>query len=168
MPTRTSPRLSMGSSAARIAEEPPHPLQPPALVNEAYIRVMGDAGAVENKAHFFFAASRAMRDIVTEHARRRARPDGVRKPIAIPENLTEVANAPAEVLLALDEALQELEKSHPREHRLALLHFYVGLKIDEAADLLGVSKKTANCDWRFARAFLQLMLTDDADAQRRP
>ena len=155
-------------AAARIAAGPPHALQPPALVHEAYLRVMGDAAAIENRAPFFFAASRVMRDIVTEHARRRARPSAIRERIVVPDNLTDVANAPAEVLLALDDALRQLEKSHPREHRLALLRFYVGLKIDEAADMLGISERTANGDWQFAKAFLHIMLTDGADAQRRP
>ena len=148
---------------ARMAmrrERPDHTLQPTALVNEAYLRLAGcHPGKWENRAHFFGAAARSMRQILVDHAR--ARLTGRRGSGHVRVELRESMAAKEsnlEDVVALDSALERLAEVDVRSARIVELHYYAGLTFDEAAALLGISNKTAKRDWEFARAWLETHL----------
>ena len=150
---------------AQMAKSPPgHTLEPTALVHEAYLRLVGaDGPEWHGRSHFFFAAARAMRDILVEHARQKAsRKRGGSRTRVDPGNLTLAVHAQADDLLALDEALQSLEQAHERRYRVVMLRFYIGLTLEQIAALLGVTTRTVTNDWRLARARLAGMLTGEA------
>lgn len=134
-----------------------HTLQPTALVHEAYLRLVGDGGSWENRGHFFAAAAEAMRRILIEEARRRAslKRGGNHTIVELPEDL--ISNSPndSESILALDVALTKLQSSDPDSYRLVMLRYFSGLTVDEAAEALGISRRTAKRYWSFARAWLQ-------------
>ena len=141
-----------------------HTLQPTALVHEAYLRVLGDVSSFENRAHFFFVAARAMRDILVEHARkkRRLKRGGDLVHVSA-NNLTVAIDAPAEDILALDKALDELQAISDRAYRLVMLRFFAGLSKEQAAETLQISARTGDRDWRMAKAFLRTHLSVDMD-----
>ena len=147
-------------AAIRLSKEKPgQTLQATALVHEAYLRLIGDDREVEvdfeNRAHFFGAAAEAMRRILIENARRTARPkhggDRVRQDLDAADLVVEPA--PTD-LLALDEALTKLEASDPQKAELVKLRYFAGLTAAQAAEILGISKGTADRHWAFARAWL--------------
>ena len=133
-----------------------HTLQPTALVHEAWLRVVGKGGIRwESRAHFFGAAAEAMRRILIESARRKARlkrgGDFVRV------DLTDVdlaATSPEEKLLLIDEALERLREQDPEKARVVVLKFFVGHTNEEVADMLQVSVRTVERHWAFAKAWL--------------
>ena len=152
------------TAASRLRKLPPGvTLQPTALVHEAFIRLVGgQPHDYENRAHFFFAAARAVHDILVEQARRKAslkRGDNFKR--VSPVHLDSAIDAPAEDMLALQEALQKLESSHPRKHQLVMLRFFAGLTESECAEILGCDRRTVTRDWRFARAWLHQFLADE-------
>lgn len=152
-------------AGARMRKIPPgQTLQPTALVHEAYLRVVGDGESdFENRSHFFFAAARAMRDILVEQARRKSRlKRGGDKQRLSTDNLAVAIDAPAEDMLALHEALVLLEREYPRKHQLIMLRFFAGLTEAAAADIMEVDASTARRDWRFARAWLHRVLKGSA------
>lgn len=139
------------------AEGPAHTLQATALVHEAYLRLAKDTNACwKNKAHFVSAAASAIRRILIEHSRRRRRikrgGDGHR--VIFDETLL-VTEAPDADLLALDEALSHLTEIDSQKARMVELRFFGGLTVDEAAEILGISPRTAAREWRFAKAWLR-------------
>ena len=146
---------------------PGQTLQPTALVHEAFVRLVGkQLDEFENREHFFFAAGRAMRDILVENARRKLRDKrgGNRRRVDL-SNLTVAAEAPPEDLLGLEEALTRLEAEHSRSFQVVLLRFYVGLTELQVAELTGVSLRTVEREWRFVRAWLHKELRpDDTDS----
>jgi RNA polymerase sigma factor (TIGR02999 family) len=133
-----------------------HTLQATALVNEAYLRMI-TGGRVEwqNRAHFFAIASRIMRQILVDSARSRraARRGGTAGQVALDEALIPATVNPPD-LEALDEALKRLESVHPRKGRVVELRYFGGMKLEEAATVLGVSRDTVKRDWRFAKLWL--------------
>ncbi|MEL6330921.1 MAG: ECF-type sigma factor [Planctomycetota bacterium] len=146
---------------------PGQTLQPTALVHEAYIKLIGASGTsfdsnppeFENRAHFFFAASRAMKDILVGEARKKAslkRGGDVRT--FRPDKLEFAIDVPSEDMLELEAVLNELEKASPRLHQIVLLRFFAGLTIPQIAEALGVSHRTVERDWRAARARVLRML----------
>jgi RNA polymerase sigma factor (TIGR02999 family) len=142
---------------ARMAQLPPgQTLQPTALVHEAYLRLTdkGDA-AWESRRHFFFAAARAMRDILVEQARRKAGParGGGRRRQELDEACA-LVEPPGEDVLAVHEALQELEKQDPVKAQIVLLRYFSGLTTAETAEVLGLAERTLDRQWRYARAWL--------------
>jgi RNA polymerase sigma factor (TIGR02999 family) len=146
-------------------ERDDHTLQPTALVHEAYLRLVGAEGATfESRAHFCGAAAQAIRRVLVDHARRRARQKrgGCARRVDL-EELRLVAGEDGDELVALDEALARLAALDPPKARLVELRFFAGLTIDESARLLGVSTSTAVRDWRMARAWLQCELDDATD-----
>ncbi|MCA9305755.1 MAG: sigma-70 family RNA polymerase sigma factor [Phycisphaerales bacterium] len=154
-------------AASRMRGQPQgHTLQATALVHEAYMRVVGEADpGWENRGHFFFAAARAMRDILVEQARRKsARKRGGDRKRVSDEGLAVAIDAPIEDMLALNEALRSLEWEYPRKYRLVMLRFFAGLTCAQAAEMLGITERTAERDWRFARAHLHAALRGDHDA----
>ncbi len=150
-------------AASRMQKVAPgQTLQPTALVHEAYLRVVGDEDSdFENRGHFFFVAARAMRDILVEQARHKAslKKGGHRQRVS-GENLALAIEAPAEDMLALDEALDALQHDYPRQHELVMLRFFAGMTIEQAAEVLEVDVRTAARDWRFAKAQLFASLSE--------
>ncbi len=128
-------------------------IEPTALVHEAYLRLVGDAGW-ENRRHFFFAAARAMRDILVEEARRKAaqkRGGGWQR--SEPADFLAL-ETPVEDVRALDAALGKLEQEDPDQARIVQLRFFAGLDQEEIALALGISTRTVQREWRHARARL--------------
>jgi RNA polymerase sigma factor (TIGR02999 family) len=137
-------------------ERPDHTLQATALVHEAYLRLLGGAYPTWNdRQHFFRAAAEAMRRILVEHARRRARVKRGGNPIRV--SLTDVDSGiqhdPAEIL-ALDAAIRRLEQQDPAAADIVRLRFFAGLSVEETARMLDVSERTVKREWAFARAWL--------------
>lgn len=135
-------------------------LQPTALVHEAYLRLVGKGQHDwQDRGHFFFAAARAMRDILVEQARKKAslKHGGDRRRIDA-DKLVIAFDSPPDELLALNSALESLERDDTRKHRLVMLRFFAGLTTEEAAEVIGVSVRTAERDWRFVKAWLHKRL----------
>src|SRR5262249_49256722 len=157
-------------AAERIAQEKPgQTLQATALVHEAYLRLV-DVDKVQHwdsRGHFLAAAAESMRRILVESARRkkRQRHGGGRRRVDLQEAAS-LAESAQDDLLALDEALTRLAARAPAKAELVKLRYFVGLSINEAADLLHISRTTAKRYWAFARAWL-LAEIDDADVERK-
>jgi RNA polymerase sigma factor (TIGR02999 family) len=151
---------------AHVAREAPgRTLQATELVHEAWLRVAGECEQSWNgRAHFFGAAARAMRRILVEQARRRARlkRGGERERVEIddPELVPAHADAPAVDVLAVEEALARLEHEDERKGRIVELRYFAGLSVEETAGALGVSVGTVEREWRFVRAWLREELGD--------
>lgn len=159
-------------AASHLARTPPgNTLQPTALVHEAYMKLLaGDSAErmheFEGRAHFFGAASRAMRDILVDHARRKAamkRGGGRRVDVTSLDQLPMVGE-PRDDLPDLDRALRKLEAELPRKADIVFLRYFAGLTIEQVAEVLGVTPRTVNRDWLFAKAWLQRELMRDATA----
>jgi RNA polymerase sigma factor (TIGR02999 family) len=151
-------------AAARLRQERTgQTLQATALVHEAYVRLVeGEGGQSWNsRGHFFGAAAQAMRRILIDRARKRQRPKhgGDRQRVdldsAFPAN-----GASPDALLAIDEALERLEREFPRQAQIVKLRHYAGCSLPQAAEAMGISPATAKRYWTFARAFLFSELTE--------
>jgi RNA polymerase sigma factor (TIGR02999 family) len=144
-------------AAHYMAEEPPgHDLQPTALINEAYLRLV-DWKNIQwaDRAHFFGMAANMMRRVLVDYARSRDRLK--RGGEAIQVSFTEAANVPVPQstdVLALDKTLRELEKIDPRKSQIVEMRFFGGLSQEETAEALNVSVATVRRDWSLARAWL--------------
>lgn len=152
-------------AAARLAvEKSGQTLQPTALVHEAYLRMTGGRAnlAFAGRDHFFAAAAQAMRRILVDYARRkgRRRHGGGREREELRPDLA-AAPEPNEALIALDAALTELSKTDPLKARLVELRYFAGMTGEQAAEALGISPRTADRHWVFARAWLRRAM--DAD-----
>ena len=149
-------------AAQKLAQEKPgQTLQATALVNEAYLRLVGEdrQQSFKDRGHFFAVAATAMRRILIDGARRKLtqkRGGGFERHdldgIAAPE--------PDAELLALDEALQKLAEADPLKAKLVELRYFVGLTGEQAAEVLGISPTTADRHWAYARAWLQAEVRD--------
>ena len=142
---------------ARMAHLPSgQTLQPTALVHEAYLRLTDKSDVSwESRQHFFFAAARAMRDILVEQARRRlGRARGGRPHRRELDEACAVIEPPAENVLAVHEALEELEKQDPVKAQIVLLRYFSGLTTAETAEVLGLPERTLDRQWRYIRAWL--------------
>jgi len=136
-----------------------HTLQPTALVHEAWIRLVGDGTARwQSRGHFYAAAAEAMRRILIEAARRRAslRRGGDRARVDLADEMVQAEPEVSDSLLSLNEALQKLEVEDPDSYRLVILRNFGGLTVEEAAEAMEISPRTAKRLWSFARAWLQL------------
>jgi RNA polymerase sigma factor (TIGR02999 family) len=145
-------------AAQKLASERPgHTLQATALVHEAYLRLTGndDPQDWNSRGHFFGAAAEAMRRILVEHARRKGRlkHGGERRRLSL-DNLDIADPEPAEELLALDEALDRLATTEPAAAQVVKLRYFAGLTIEQTAEALGLSIRTANRHFAFAKAWL--------------
>ena len=139
-----------------------HTLQPTALVHEAYLRLVNQTQIQwTGRAHFYAVAARAMRQILINHAekRRALKRGGEWRRITLDESSTS-SGATAVDLLALNEALEELERLDERQCRVIELRFFGGLSVDEAASVLGLSSRSVELDWQMARAWLYNQLKD--------
>lgn len=137
-----------------------------ALVNETWLRLAGAELTLNDRAHFFRLAARAMRHVLIDAARQRdarKRGDGL-APVTLDTGLP--APCTSADLLALDQALEKLATSEPRLARIVELHFFAGLEFVEIARQLDLSERTVGRDWRTARALLRLSLSEDAVPER--
>jgi RNA polymerase sigma factor (TIGR02999 family) len=142
-----------------------HTLQPTALVHEAYMRLVGSSSdSWQNRAHFFGAAAEAMRRILIDHARRKKRikRGGNAKRVYL-SDITDIQPNESEQLLALDEALSELELLDKKKAELVKLKFFGGMKLSEAAKILDIPSRTADRYWAYARAWLQRHVSEQDD-----
>jgi RNA polymerase sigma factor (TIGR02999 family) len=150
-------------AAAKLAQEKPGlTLSATALVHEAYLRISGNGqgdSCWNSKGHFFAAAAEAMRRILVDRARRKARVrhgEGHRR-----VELTEVpeASGPSpETILMVDEAVSRLTVEDPLAAEIVKLHFFAGLTLDEIGDVLGISRANVYRQWAYARAVLRVNL----------
>lgn len=142
-----------------------HTLQPTALVNEAYLRLNPGKGSWESRAHFFGAAARAMRRILVDHARRRLagkRGAGYER-VTLAE--LEIGSPGADPdVVALDDALEGLQRDEPRLADVVSLRMFAGMSIEETARALEISVATVKRDWQFARAWLAERIGTRAEA----
>jgi RNA polymerase sigma factor (TIGR02999 family) len=141
-------------------ERPNHTLQPTALVNEAYVRLMGQRRVTwVNRAQFFGIAAQIMRRVLVDHARERhaaKRPDGIRVPLT-----DDIATVPAPdcELLMLDDALRALARIDERQARIVELKYFGGLSEEEVAAVLSLSRATITREWQSARAWMYRRMT---------
>lgn len=164
---RTVARRKMAGEAAGLT------LQPTALIHETYLRLLDGVPEQgwQNRRHFFAAAAETMRRILVEHARRRRRVKhgghlarapldeaGLAESLAAPER--------SDDLLALDDALRELEREDPGKAELVSLRYFGGLTLDEAAQMRGISRATAARHWAYAKAWLFDRIAGSAENQK--
>jgi len=144
------------------SERAGHTLQATAIVNEAYLRLVGTSDrSWQNRAHFFATAATAIRLLLVDHARRRGRlkRGGDRDRLVLDEARLPAAETD-DRMLVLDEALSRLNEIDPQKARVVELRFFTGLTVDEVAAVLDVSASTVARDWRLARAWLRCELSE--------
>lgn len=153
-------QLRAAASQRLANERRDHTLSATAIVHEAYLKLVGPRDVPwAGRRHFYAAAAQAMRQILIDHAR--ARGASVKRTIpldAIPDIGT-LASANSDQILAVDAALSRLEGDDPEAAAIVRLRFYAGLSVDQAADALGVSSRTAARLWSYARVLLFRMLS---------
>ena len=143
--------------ARMAAEAPGQTIQATVLVHEAYLRLVGDEDPGWNgRRHFFGAAALAMRRILVEQARRKARlkHGGGRERVEL-DDADAAIQPPRDDVVAVDEAVRRLEERDPRKGRIVNLRYFAGLTAEETAQALGVSLGTVEREWRFIKAWLQ-------------
>ncbi len=149
-------------AAQRLAQEAPgQTLQATALVHEAYLRLVdGDKAAHWNsRAHFFGAAAEAMRRILVDQARRKQADKRGGQGRRVPLDAADVGfTSPADELLDIDEALTRLAAEDPQAARLIQLRYFAGLSIEDAAEVVGISRSAAYEHWSYARVRLKTLL----------
>ncbi len=150
-------RLHRIAAAHFANERPGHSLQPTELIHEVYLRLLKDgAGPWQNRAHFFATASRAMRRILVDHARKHLRDKhgGGLFRVDLDKAIV-VAPEKSRMLVELDRALKRLEKRSERQSRVVELRYFGGLSVKETAEVLSVGLTTVKEDWALARAWLE-------------
>src|SRR5947199_4534001 len=149
-------------AAAQLAhEQPGQTLQATALVHEAYLRLVGGEQTPDwdGRRHFFAAAAEAMRRILIDRARHKQtrKAGGGRRRLDLDDIEPSLEEEDGDRLLALDEALRQLEAEDPRKAEVVKLRFFAGLTAEQAAAPLGGSTSTAEKDWAYARSWLRLV-----------
>ena len=138
-------------------ERSDHTLQPTALVNEAYLKLIDQKKVVwQNRAHFFGIAAQVMRRILLDHARKHTaeKRGGAAEVLPLEEEILVVSHEKSAELIALDEALETLTKMDEQKAKIVELRYFGGLSIEETAEVMGVSVPTINRQWRMAKAWL--------------
>ena len=138
-----------------------HTLQPTALVNEAFIRLVDQRNVRwQNRAHFFGVAAQAMRRILIDHARtqQRIKRGGVQQNVTLDEGMLATEARSIDVL-ALDEALTRLASIDERQARVVELRFFAGLSVEETATVMAISTATVKREWSMAKAWLHVQLS---------
>jgi RNA polymerase sigma factor (TIGR02999 family) len=142
-------------------ERPGHTLQPTAVVHEAYMRLIaGTHPTLENRAHFFALAARAMRQVLVDHARRKlaARRGGeIRPNVELDDNLA-LSPQQSEEVLAIHEALEQLQELDPRQAQIVEMHYFAGNGVEEIASVLSIGERTVKRELQSARLFLKKQL----------
>jgi RNA polymerase sigma factor (TIGR02999 family) len=155
-------RKLAGSQLARL--RPGQTLQPTALVHEAYLKLVDAKDPGWNgRGHFFGAAAQAMREIVVDHLRRKSaakRGSGQDKEELEAAFAVAAPGLKADDALAIDAALAKLEAEHPRKAQVVVMRYFGGFSEEEIAEALGVTTRTVEREWRFARAFLHAALAE--------
>jgi RNA polymerase sigma factor (TIGR02999 family) len=154
-------------AAQKLAQEKPgQTLQATALVHEAYLRLAGPEGGRHwsGRAHFFRAAAAAMRRILVDRARAKHshKHGGAWRQVDL-DQVAAVVHDPSEDVAAVSEALDLLAEHDPVKAELVKLRFFAGLSVEEAADLLGISRATADRYWRYAKTWLYCALTRQSE-----
>lgn len=149
-------------AAQKLAQEKPgQTLQATALVHEAYLRLVDVEKAQHwnSRGHFFAAAAEAMRRILVEHARRkqRSKHGGDRRRVGLEEALS-IGEAPSDDLVALDDALNQFEEIDPVAAQVVKLRYFAGLPMPQVAQALGLSLRTAERNWTYAKTWLHRAL----------
>jgi RNA polymerase sigma factor (TIGR02999 family) len=148
-------------AAAKIAAEAPgHTLNATGLVHEAYLRLVGGPH-FDGRGHFFAAAAEAMRRILVNHARdrKRRKRGGGRKRVELLDQAGSLAED-ADLVLSLDDLLSRLGREDAASARVAQLHLFGGLSVEEAGEALGISRAVAYRNWKYARAWLREALEE--------
>jgi RNA polymerase sigma factor (TIGR02999 family) len=137
-------------------ENPGHPLQATALINEAYLRLINwNNTRWQNRSHFFGVAAQMMRRILVDVARRRPRNENGSPALQVSfETACQIPQSPDTDLIALDEALDDLARMDQRKGRIVELRFFGGLSVEETAEVLGISEATVIREWNKAKAWL--------------
>ena len=149
-------RLKAMASRQRLRGGAPKTLCTTELVHEAYLRMGESNFRYEQTAQFFAYAARAMRHILTDAARRRMQPKrgGDQARLMLDDPAVDSVLIDPQLALQLDEALVALEREDTRAAQVVELHYFAGLELQQVADTLGIARRTADRDWRYARAFL--------------
>ena len=151
--------------AARVlrAERTGHTLEPAALVNEVYLRLVGHREVeFQNRAHFRGVAANVMRRLLVDHARKRRREKRGGGDVRVSFTQAEALAGEKDVeLVALDEALEQMRELDEQQARVVELRYFGGLSIEETAEVLGVSPMTVKREWAMARAWLHARLRGD-------
>jgi RNA polymerase sigma factor (TIGR02999 family) len=150
-----------------LQERPDHTLQATALVNEAYLRLLGQSQVDwKGKAHFRAIAAKMIRRVLVDYARahQRDKRGGQAARLTLQESsVLDSPNAEPLDVLSLHEAVERLEQLNERQARVVELRFFAGLSVEETAEILHVSARTIKDDWRFAKAWLRMQLQQEAD-----
>jgi RNA polymerase sigma factor (TIGR02999 family) len=149
------------AAARMVSEAPDHTLQPTALVHEAYLRLVGtDAGQLWNsRGHFFAAAAEAMRRILVDQARQKRAEKRGGGSCRVPLDDANIGFiSPSDELLDIDQALTRLATEDPQAARLIQLRYFGGLSLEDAAEVVGLSRSTAYEHWSYARVRLRTLL----------
>lgn len=153
------PELRKIAARCMRGERSYHTLQATALVNEAYLRLVGQACDWQNRSHFFAVAAHIMRSILVDHARRRgAAKRGAGAQRVQLDDFLAVDEEALDLILAVDHALERLASLDPRQAEVVILRFFGGLEESEIAHVLRVSTRTVKRDWRMAKAWLHGVL----------
>jgi RNA polymerase sigma-70 factor (ECF subfamily) len=141
-------------------ERPDHTLQSGALVNEAYVRLVGSDPRCANRLQFFALCARIMRQILVDHARTRNRQKRPTHDQQVSlDDVLFISDSKSQEILVLDDALKRLAAIHPRKSDVVEMRFFGGLSVEETAELLKVSRLTVIRDWNFARAWLKMTMS---------
>ena len=142
-------------------EKAGHTLQPTAVVHEAYMRLIGGSNpTLQNRAHFFALAARAMRQVLVDHARRKLatkRGGEVGQPLPFDDHLA-LTEQQSDEVLAIHEALERLQRLDPRQAQIVEMHYFAGNAVEEIAEALGVADRTVKRELQSARLFLKKQL----------
>lgn len=153
-------------------ERPGHTLQATALINEAYLKLVGQQEFEwHNRAHFFAVCAQIMRHILIDHARAHAREKrggGAIRVSLDDANVAEMAGEKAEHLIALEDALRFLESVDAQKGRIVELRYFGGLSIEETAEVLNISPRTVRREWQRSKAWLYRMITEGMADETRP
>jgi RNA polymerase sigma-70 factor, ECF subfamily len=142
-------------------EEPGHTLRPTALVNEAYLRLVGNQPAdLKDRKHFFYLASQVMRHILVDHARRRlaSKRGGSVAHVELDDQIG-MSEAGVTEVLSVHEALDKLAAKDPRKAQIVQLRYFAGLSVEQTAEVIGRSEKTVKREWSLAREWLHHEIT---------
>jgi RNA polymerase sigma factor (TIGR02999 family) len=152
-------QLRKAAQLQMASERSDHTLSATALVHEAYLKLVGPREVPwASRAHFYAAAATAMRQILLDHAKGRARlkrgGPGLRREVSDFEDLPGLATRDPEEIMSFDAALRRLEAESPQAGEVVRLRFFAGLTVDQTAQALGVSDRTVDRHWLYARAWL--------------
>jgi RNA polymerase sigma factor (TIGR02999 family) len=153
-----------------VREGKDHIVQPSSLVQEAFVRLLPGADTEwRDRVHFFAVASQIMRHILVDHARERGRQKRGGDPVHVPIDAA-VVLSPEQVdqIVAIDLALQRLERRDQRKSKVFEMRFFAGLSVEETAEALGIAPNTVVRDWNFARAWLRRDLGGEGSSGYEP